>query len=232
MFSFLAQCVNTFFPLVCYGCNVVVGTEGLCSACWTTTHRIGEKVCILCGAPADGVFYLYKKMVCPRCHRDTPVFHTHRALWAYGDVIKKIIFSLKYDHQHYIAEWIAAQMVPKVYAIPDVTCLIAVPLHSKKLKKRGFNQAALIAKKLAKKTGIPYAPDGLRRLWNTPSQGRKSWTQRYDNVHGAFMSDGVTGNVIVIDDVYTTGATLNACAHALMDAGAAQVHALTIAHLI
>jgi ComF family protein len=192
-------------------------------------HFITPPYCDLCGNP--GVLGL--RDLCHSCRLQTPLFNRHRALWEYGTVSRRIIFGLKHGRQRYLANLLAPWIVPIILQHP-VDCLIPVPLHQNRLAGRGFNQAAILATEIGRLTGIPVKLQGLTRPLKAPSQGRFSAQQRRENVMGAFESrrswDGQS--VLLIDDVFTTGSTLNACTYALREAGAHHIHAVTLAKVL
>jgi ComF family protein len=163
---------------------------------------------------------------------DTPLFNSHRALWTYGPLSRRIIFGLKHGRQRYLADLVAPWLVPLALQHP-VDCIIPVPLNADRLARRGFNQAALLATALGQCTGIPVWLNGLIRPLKTPSQGGFSAVQRRENVMGVFSSPNMWHGqkILLVDDVFTTGATLNACAYALRESRAHHVHAITLAKI-
>lgn len=201
-------------------------TPGFCASCWLQLDFIIEPYCALCGNPMR----IESRVLCRSCLNQTLLLNSHRSLWLYGPLSRRIIFSLKHGRQRYLADLMAPWMVPLVWHHP-IDCIIPVPLHPKRLAKRGFNQSALLAKAIGRLTGIPVMYHGLSRLFKTESQGRFSAQQRKDNVMGVFSSTLSWNHqkIMLIDDVFTTGATLNACAYALRQSGAHHVHAVTIA---
>ena len=222
--------LDFFFPLSCPGCGCFVETKGFCAQCWSSIDFITSPQCSLCGDPcAEGV-----SKVCRLCHQKTPLFNTHQSLFYYGPLSRKVVFSLKYGRQRHLADLFAHWLVPNALRHP-VHVIVPVPLHPKKLAQRGFNQAALMADRLGKLTGIPVQKRALVRHLNTPSQGFFSHNQREEIVFGAFAVQqewNQETSVLLVDDVYTTGATLNACVHALKESGVLHVHALTLAKVV
>lgn len=218
--------VNFFFPLLCVGCGRSLETRGLCAQCWSCVEFIVPPYCALCGNP----FAEKGGAVCRLCLQKTPCFNSHQSLFVYGPLTRRLIFGLKYGRQRHLAYLFAHWLLPKVLDYV-VDMIVPVPLHPKKLAQRGFNQAAIMADALGILTGIPVQKKELVRHLNTPSQGFFSQDQRSENVLGAFSAPGnrVEGmRILLIDDVYTTGATLDACTAALRQSGALHVHALTL----
>jgi len=221
--------IDFILPHLCPGCQKCMHTPGFCSTCWNNLHFISEPCCLLCGNPG----WLGGKDLCRSCRSEVPMFHHHRALWAYGSVSRRIVFALKHGRQRYLASLLASWMLPMIVKQP-IDCLVPVPLHQHRLAKRGFNQSAILATAIGRLTGIPVHLHGLHRPLATPSQGGFSAQQRHENVMGAFEStkDWTGQRIMLIDDVFTTGATLNACTLALREAGSHHIYAATLAKVV
>jgi ComF family protein len=221
---------NFLFPLSCVGCGRFVDSKGLCAQCWSSVDFIVPPYCALCGnslGERGGA-------VCRLCRQKTPLFNSHQSLFAYGPLTRQLIFGLKYGRKRYLTHLFAQWLLPKALQhVVDI--IVPVPLHPRKLAQRGFNQAALVADALGRLMGIPVHKKMLVRHLNTPSQGFFSQDQREENVFGAFSVPKVQtkgARILLIDDVYTTGATLGACTYALKESGALHVHALTLAKVL
>jgi len=171
--------------------------------------------------------------LCTLCGISPPAIDGIRSLFAFEGTIREAIHHFKYKRFKALVTPLGELLAEHIRSYPlDVDLSIAVPLHPKRLRERGFNQASLLAQELGKLVGIPIAGDLLLRLRDTAPQARAlSRDQRSRNVKTAFgcrqRLDGV--RVLLIDDVCTTGATLDACAVALKDAGACFVRGLTVA---
>ena len=157
---------------------------------------------------------------------------------AYDEASRDLILAFKHgDQTHLSLTFIPWLKKAGAECLTDCDYLIPVPLHWRRLLKRRYNQSALIAQRLAKETGLSYQPDILKRIRHTPVQGHLSAKDRYKNVSNAFVVDPwqrekLQGkNLILIDDVYTTGATVEECAEVLYAAGAARVDVLTVARV-
>jgi ComF family protein len=162
------------------------------------------------------------------------IFTGARSATQYAGVVRKRIHQLKFGNQLQWAPSLAQLLVIQFQRepLPNVDIIFPVPLHVHRLRQRGFNQAGLLARALAKQLGIPVNFSMLvRKSWTEP-QTRLNREQRLKNVKDAFEVVGVNRvadrSVLIIDDVYTTGTTLNECAKTLMAAGAAEVHARTV----
>jgi ComF family protein len=170
-------------------------------------------------------------MVCPRCRRRPSAIAAARAVGEYDGSLRAIVHALKYDKRRSIARRLAARMEEAAGDLLDgVDVAVPVPLHARRRRARGFNQAEEIAKHL----GVRCA-DALRRIRHTPSQTDLPAARRHANVRGAFTMRRrhhlANLCVLLVDDVSTTGATLEACARVLRNAGVREVRALTAARV-
>ena len=175
--------------------------------------------------------------VCGSCLKERPYFHQTESILKYNDISRKLILAFKHgDHielTDLFIKWIngcCSEIIDK----NDV--LVPVPLHWSRLLKRKYNQSALLAQKLAKKHHKFYEPLILKRIKATPSQGHLSPKERQKNVRGAFKVENLNKikdkSILLIDDVFTTGATVNECSKILLKAGAKSVDVITIARVV
>jgi ComF family protein len=204
---------------------------------WQSLKFIDDPCCTACGFPFE--FEQGKDALCIRCHTHMPAFNHARAAITYDDNSRKLILDFKHGGRTDGLRFFAAQMLRAGGQILEgADMLIPVPLHKVRLRQRRFNQAALLARALSQLNGIPYQTEILMRSKNTPSQGGQTFAGRKRNVAGAFglrpqQTELLTGkHVVLIDDVYTTGSTLSACAKTLKRAGAARVDALTFMRVV
>lgn len=175
---------------------------------------------------------------CTPCLQNPPAFTRARAAMLYDDVSAWLILKFKHaDGTHMVPILTRLlQLVGQDMIAPDVI-VMPVPLHRWRLLKRRYNQAGLLSAALAKANGLRHIPHGLRRVRHTESQGRKNGAERHDNVSRAFAvapacHAAVIGqNILLIDDVLTSGATVQHCARVLLEAGAARVEVLTLARV-
>jgi ComF family protein len=201
---------------------------GLCSECAAGFPRLDGSVCPVCGRAQD------TSGRCERCARQTPAFSSVRSAFRYEGGVRKAIMAFKYNRRPALAEPLAEAMASAL-ASPgvDSALLCAVPLHPERRRERGYNQAALLASELGRRWGMPVAEDGaLRRVRATPQQVALDYAERQLNVQGAFAAQpSLVGSrdIVLVDDVCTTGATLDACAQALLAQGARSVCAVTLA---
>jgi len=225
LYHWLWSALDWIFPPRCGGCDRFA--ERWCEQCQNEVVRIQSAICPLCGAPAATA------QTCQTCVANPPHFQALRSFCVYSGPARRAVIRLKYSRDIGLGEALAVQLVDYFsslhWSVDLVTC---VPLSHLRLRQRGYNQAAMIARPLAMAIEHPFLPVLLRKTREAPTQVGLSANDRRRNVDGAFEASGalLTGKrVLVIDDVSTTGSTLNACARALLDAGAASVYGLTYA---
>jgi ComF family protein len=190
---------------------------------------ITDPLCQYCGDP---LMYPTDLMECTSCFAERPKLR-HRSVWRYTLEAKQLVFRFKYQNQTWLTEFFGHQLMRIMLKyFPETTVLVPVPLHPKRLSERGFNQALLLARWLSKHTGVPVNYWSLKRSRYTPSQGTKTAQERRSNVENVFMYHPVKemydANILLIDDVYTTGSTLQACALVLADACPKSIHSITL----
>lgn len=204
---------------------------------WKKIVFLDEPQCAACGFPFD--WPPGEGAVCGPCAARAPAFDTARSAFVYTPESRRLILSLKHggrvDGLAAFGGWMhrAGREM-----LADADFLVPVPLHPRRLRQRRFNQSLLLAQSVARLCAVPCDPHMLMRKRATPSQGSQSAKGRRRNVAGAFgVREGAAGRakgarLILIDDVYTTGATLEACARALKRAGASRIDALTLARVV
>ena len=227
-FSVINELINYALPSRCPVCGVVVAEQhNFCLPCWSKLKFLGEPGCAKCGKPF--VFTRSPEEVCATCLIDQPQHDGVRAVVQYDDVSGAVVMRLKYGMRLGNADLIANHMIKFLDEFPDITGIIPVPLHRHRLWARGYNQSMLIANTLAKSKNLNVFSDILVRLVPTPPLRNMDKKKRKNIVKSAFQVKPKTksivcgGTFILIDDVYTTGATANACAKALKRAGAKSV---------
>lgn len=235
--QFIQQAVNTILPPRCILTGQFVDAQGTLSPeAWSQLEFIAEPCCETCGFPFD--FEVEEGSLCASCIDFPPRFESARAALKYGEGSRQIILGFKHaDKIHALPSLIPWIKRAGKSMLSCADLLIPVPLHYRRLLARRYNQSALIAYALSKETGIAVLPDGLKRIRSTPPQGHLSAKERYKNVRSAFAvtpehAGTLKGKtVVIIDDVYTTGATVNECTKALKKAGVKAVHILTLARV-
>ncbi len=238
--------LDALLPPRCLHCGTIVDAPGtLCMGCWNKAQFLSAPQCDRCGlpfelAPPDSNEDAAGPLItCGACIADPPRFDRARAAMRYDDQARALVLKFKHADATHAAPGYAAWMSRAGAALLQDCDLIApVPLHRWRLLWRRYNQSALLAHAIGRGAGKPVIADLLRRRRATPSQGRLGRTQRFQNVAGAFAlkaahADRVKGRrVLLIDDVMTTGATVEECAKVLKRAGAAGVDVLTLARVV
>lgn len=231
------QIVDFALPPRCPGCGAITGEpHRFCLDCWRSLTFLGEPCCTCCGLPF--AFAGAGEAECGRCLAEPPPFDWLRAAVAYGDVSRQVALKLKYSGRPGLAETLAHFMLRHVRAGQGDAILVPVPLHRWRIWRRGYNQAALIASALSRRTGLATGLDLLSRTRPTPPLRGLGRRERALAVRGAFevtaqAKGRLAGRpVLLVDDVYTSGATAAACARALKRGGAASVDVLCWARVV
>jgi ComF family protein len=229
--------VDVGLPQLCASCREPVGSDGLCPACWSKLSFIAPPYCERLGIPfaydpGPGVLSM-------EAIADPPAYYRARAAVRFDDVARTLVHALKYGDRLDLAPMMGRWMATAGRSLTaEADAIIPVPLHWRRYWARRFNQSALLAEAIAKASQVPLVLGALRRVKATPQQVGLSQSARALNVQGAFRVSpsgkaAVAGRrLILVDDVITTGATVDACARALLRAGAAEVNVLTFARVV
>lgn len=230
--------LDQILPPTCCGCGVSLPqSQTLCAACWGGLTFLGAPCCEACGHPFE--YAVPDQSLCGGCTHKSPPYTRARSALRYDDASKDFILAFKHadktDTTPLFAKWM---MMAGRDLIEAADVLIPVPLHWTRLFNRRYNQAALLAQALGKLSNRPVCADALIRHRRTPSQGHMTQKARARNVNGAFRVapkrlEGLNGKrVVLIDDVYTTGATVHATTKVLLRSGVANVDVLTMARVV
>ena len=222
--------LDILLPARCIGCGIPTEQPGtLCGSCWSSICFITKPYCHGCGIPFD--FATSDEALCGQCLQQLPAYDHARAVFVYDDDSRHFITRFKYGDQIHTAplygNWLSQIIQPWREQIDVV---LPVPLHRLRLLKRRYNQAALLAQHVARQNGLPYHPHALQRVKHIPPQASLTYKQRQSNVKGAFTVPDkyaplIQGkSLLLIDDVMTTGATIQECAKVLKRHGAAHVY--------
>jgi ComF family protein len=237
--KFRSTLFQFFLPPQCPCCEKFLeeGQQGVCSNCLSEIRWIVPPFCSICGIP-----FISKEIEdhpCGACMTHRKYFTIARALGTFEGSLQEAIYRWKYEGKThltpFLAEWMAEGL--NRYWEPDsLDLLIPVPLHPQRLRQRGFNQALLLVKELSRRIGIPYRKTIVQKKKSTIPQVNLSGVEREKEVRGTFHvigSEELLGkSVLLVDDVYTTGATVNECSKVLLRGGAEKVDVLTLAHAI
>jgi competence protein ComFC len=227
-YKFLWEALDWLFPPNCGGC----GTAGArwCLQCSQNTIEILPPICSICGNPNSN------NKPCERCQISPPFYKSLCSYAVFSGSIREAIHRLKYQHDIGLGEVFARLMIIRLEKLNWSFDLISpVPLGLARFKERGYNQATLLARPIALFLKTPFSSQALLRTRETRTQVGLTVTERMDNMSGAFQAkaDLVYGkNVLVVDDVATSGATFNACAKALLDGGASNVYGFSLARAV
>jgi len=228
--------LDLLLPPRCLSCGTAVSAAGtLCAQCWRDITFLGAPCCACCGLPFE--FEVAATALCGECARARPPFERARAAMRYDAASRKLILAFKHGDRLHLApafgRWLRRAGSDLV---ADADVAVPVPLHWTRLFARRYNQAAVLAHALRDAGGPPVGADWLRRRRRTPSQGKRNAAGRERNVRAAFAvkpgCDVRGKRVLVIDDVFTTGATVSECARVLRRAGARSVDVLTLARTV
>ncbi len=213
------------FPQDCFLCGAAGQREILCDGCEENLPRLPDERCPICSLPS------LAGAICGRCVKKSPAFDDSVAAFDYGFPVDVLIQQFKYSQQLALGPWLADRLLERLSGIPLPEAALAMPLSHARLRERGFNQSLEIAKPVCRALGVALLPHACERIRDTESQTMLPWKERAKNVRGAFAChENFAGkHVAIIDDVMTSGASVNELAKTLKKSGAKRVSAWVIA---
>ncbi|MBN8827685.1 MAG: ComF family protein [Sphingobacteriia bacterium] len=233
-FKIFSKAIDIIFPPKCLFCQkIILDHLTICSDCFKEIEFVGKNKCKRCAVPLK---YDYgEEIECARCIESSPVYNKLHAIFYYGDYLKEAVHKFKYTDKTSYSKFFSTYMVRSISnEFKNFDYLTYVPLHYLKIIKRKYNQSNLLARNVSRLINMPVI-HALKRVKNTVPQNNLKYTERQINVKDVFVfnkkiSNKIKGkNILLIDDVVTTGSTVNECAKILIEAGANSVSVLCIA---
>ncbi|GHT95234.1 amidophosphoribosyltransferase [Alphaproteobacteria bacterium] len=235
IYGLLALVKDIFFPIKCECCNEFVESIGLCTKCWKKIAWISDPKCRICGTP----FELDVSEICANCAQKKPFFDRGISVFEYNDLSNGMILRFKHmDSIHLCPQFATWMYRAGEEHIKEAELIVPVPIHLRKRLKRKYNQSELLSMEISRLSGIKYEPRILRKSKHTLQQEGLKRERREQNVIGSFDVDPQYANllenkkVVLIDDVFTTGATANECSKVLKQHGASSVTVVTLAKVV
>ena len=242
----VAPAIERLLPAACPACKEPlpgINRAGLCAACWESIRPVESPLCPRCGISATSPFpgVRVEDRPCGRCLRRPPAFDGARCALVFEGAVRTLLHLFKFDDRRDLARPLSRALLSALPPGEPVDLVAAVPLHWTRHLARGYNQAALLARRIARARRVPFASGLLVKRRRTPDQFRLDAASRRRNVQGVFAvrrcwsrrrggTKPLAGRcVLLVDDVLTTGATAEACARALKAAGAARVFVIAVA---
>ncbi len=228
VFKQVLQTAQIVLPQDCLLCAARADTQPVCDACERALPYHDAPACPQCAHATAG------SRVCGECLSYPPSFDATIAAFDYRFPVDVLVHQIKYQHNLALVDFVASGLWRKLRGVDKPDRLFAMPLHHTRLQERGFNQSVEIAKSLARHWHLPLQLDGYQRTRDTKEQASLKWKERHANVRGAFACDlELRGqHIAVVDDVMTTGATLNEFAVMLKKSGAEKVSAYVVARTL
>jgi ComF family protein len=215
-------------PAHCLLCGAGSGAYSVCDGCRRALPWLPAERCPVCAVPSPG------GAACGACLAEPPAFCGSCAALAYEFPVDALVQAYKYGAELPLGDALAQLLLDAVGEAPLPDALVPMPLHPARLRERGFNQSLELARHLERGLKIPILPRACRRLRDTPPQASLPWKERRDNIRSAFACDAdLAGKrIAIVDDVMTTGHTLNELARALVRAGAGEVRCWVVARTV
>jgi ComF family protein len=234
---FVRQAARFLLPDNCEICDTSLAGDPVphfCSGCWSTIALPGHSRCARCDRSfVSAIATVYSpKHLCHGCAERPPSYTKAWTLYPYQSPLRDAICLFKYRGKVSLAGPLARLMIDRLPALDSINLIMAVPLHAGRLREREFNQSLLLADRIGRHLGMPVSCADLIRIMPSPAQTALSRKDRLKNLRGAFAvprPESIAGKrILLVDDVFTTGATVNECAKTLRKAGSGDVFALTL----
>ena len=236
MVRFVNSLINFIYPPACPLCDTPVSIHGeLCADCWMSFDWISGAKCARCGYPFSTAWENNGVYLCPTCASGNGELDWIRCACVYDDVSRSVMLPFKHGGRINYARFMSRAMIWALRDIDvDADLVMPIPLARRRLFHRGYNQATLLARPIAKALGIPIDYDSVHRKYR-PDMGHKNARERASNIHGVFSvvrPDNIRGKrILLVDDVMTTGATLSELRRELVRAGAVAVYGVTFCRI-
>lgn len=229
----LTAFIDLFFPRICFGCDIRLHAEEkiLCSNCESTLNFLID-VCEICGSPEN-------PSACPVCNSNEFVFDKARSVFPFSATVQNLIHELKYNEMKRITKYLGEHVSKYLHnfqPFENIDIIVPVPLHKVKKRARGFNQSELLSKEISIHMNWLHIPNLVLRNRFTDTQTKLDRKQRQENVSGAFILNSKINiqnkNILIVDDVFTTGSTVNSICELLKKNHADRIFVLTIARAL
>ena len=236
--NWLKSLMRFLVPPRCLKCALSIqNDQALCTDCWKELTFITTPYCACCGYPFS--IAVEDNSLCGPCHQKQPLYAMARSALYYDDHSKPLILRFKHADATHLTPLLGQWLYNASHDILKQTdYIVPIPLHWRRLFSRRYNQAALLTLALARLSGKAASVTMMTRMRHTPFQGQLSTAARHDNVHNAFsikpswQAKIIDKNITLIDDVMTSGATINSCTRVLLKAGVRSVNVLTLARVV
>lgn len=224
----VAFLLDRIWPRECFLCGAAGGRFALCAACCEGLPGLAEPLCPRCGLPVP-----VAAMLCGRCQRRAPNFDASLAVWPYVDPVSGMLLAFKHGQCFALADVFVEKLSARAAGC-GADCVMPVPLHPLRMRERGFNHACELSRRLARRLGVEHLPATLKRETHSPCLAGLGARERRQVLRGAFRCGATLAgrHVLVIDDVMTSGATLDEIAGTLKRSGAARVTNLVLARTL